>query len=128
MKNLLDEQPTLELYGRLEFSIAFVGADSFAGRDWLDIGCGFGWFENFARDHDVRSITGVEVADEDLAAARTIAGGPVGFTAASVLELPFADESFDGVAMWEVLEHIPPGSEARAFAEIARVLRPGGSL
>ena len=125
MRNVLHEQPTLDLYGRLEFSIAFVGADSFAERDWLDVGCGFGWFERFARDHDVRSIVGVELGEEDLRAAREIAGGPVSFTAASVLDLPFADQSFDGVAMWEVLEHLPPGTENRAFAEIARVLRPG---
>jgi SAM-dependent methyltransferase len=42
----------------------------------------------------------------------------------SALELPFAAESFDVVAAFDVIEHCEP--EARALAEVARVLRPGG--
>ncbi len=50
------------------------------------------------------------------------------FLVAGAGDLPFPDGSFDTVVMWEVLEHIPPGTEPQAFAEIARVLRPGGRL
>jgi SAM-dependent methyltransferase len=40
--------------------------------------------------------------------------------------MPFADGSFDHVMCSEVLEHVP---DAQAFvAEVARVLRPGGTL
>lgn len=40
--------------------------------------------------------------------------------------MPFADASFDHLLCAEVLEHVP---DAEAFAsELARVLRPGGSL
>jgi len=43
-----------------------------------------------------------------------------------VASLPFSDEQFDVVAMYQVLEHIddPP----KALAECRRVLRPGGRL
>jgi len=41
-------------------------------------------------------------------------------------QLPFANESFDTVLFSEVLEHIP--SPELAIAEIARVLKPGGTL
>jgi SAM-dependent methyltransferase len=41
-------------------------------------------------------------------------------------ELPFEDESFDLVLGHAVLHHIP--DLPRAFAEIERVLRPGGSI
>jgi SAM-dependent methyltransferase len=44
----------------------------------------------------------------------------------SALEIPHADNSFDVVFSHGVLHHIP--DIARAEAEIARVLRPGGTL
>jgi len=40
--------------------------------------------------------------------------------------LSYADASFDLVTSTEVLEHVP--DDARAFAELHRVLRPGGTL
>ena len=42
----------------------------------------------------------------------------------SALALPFADEVFDAVAAFDVIEHCDPESEA--LAEVRRVLRPGG--
>ena len=50
------------------------------------------------------------------------AGGVLG----SALALPFAAESFDVVAAFDVVEHCDP--EATALAELARVLAPGGRL
>jgi SAM-dependent methyltransferase len=41
-----------------------------------------------------------------------------------VQRLSYADSSFDLVTHTEVLEHVP--DDARAFAELLRVLRPGG--
>ena len=43
---------------------------------------------------------------------------------AKVTELPFADASFDGAVLGEVLEHVE--DDAAALVEVARVLRPGG--
>ncbi|MGH3385645.1 MAG: class I SAM-dependent methyltransferase [Nocardioidaceae bacterium] len=44
----------------------------------------------------------------------------------SAMALPFADESFDVVAAFDVIEHCEP--EAQAVDELVRVLRPGGRL
>lgn len=43
-----------------------------------------------------------------------------------VQALSFADASFDLITHTEVLEHVP--DDARAFAELYRVLRPGGLM
>jgi len=43
-----------------------------------------------------------------------------------VQRLTYADASFDLVTHTEVLEHVP--DDARAFAELHRVLRPGGTM
>jgi SAM-dependent methyltransferase len=48
----------------------------------------------------------------------------VTFVAGDATDLPFADESFDVVTMFDLLEHVPDdGAVAR---EALRVLRPGG--
>ena len=42
-------------------------------------------------------------------------------------KMPFADESFTGVACFTMLHHVPsPELQDRLFAETCRVLRPGG--
>jgi SAM-dependent methyltransferase len=90
----------------------------------LDLGCGtgialpllsrLGW-----------SIVGVDISADQLAVARARAD-EIG---AELLEadasgLPFADASFDAVA--SILTHTDFEDAAAAFAEVARVLRPGG--
>jgi ubiquinone/menaquinone biosynthesis C-methylase UbiE len=42
------------------------------------------------------------------------------------LSAPFAAQSFDGIYAIETLVHTPAGERARMFAEMFRVLRPGG--
>ncbi|MBA2952525.1 methyltransferase domain-containing protein [Nocardioides sp. MAH-18] len=54
---------------------------------------------------------------------RVLAPGDV---RASAMQLPFADATFDVVAAFDVVEHCEP--EAAVFAELARVLAPGGRL
>src|SRR4051812_7000536 len=44
----------------------------------------------------------------------------------SALNLPFAEDTFDVVAAFDVLEHCEP--ESQAVAELVRVLKPGGRL
>ena len=46
----------------------------------------------------------------------------------SVLELPYAANTFDSVLLISILEHLQPTDQARAFGEIARVLKPGGQV
>ena len=42
----------------------------------------------------------------------------------SALALPFADETFEAVSAFDVIEHCDP--ESQALAEVRRVLKPGG--
>jgi SAM-dependent methyltransferase len=46
----------------------------------------------------------------------------------SVLEMPYADDTFDTVLLISILEHLKPDQEAKAFSEIRRVLKPGGQV
>ncbi len=46
----------------------------------------------------------------------------------SVLEMPYADATFDTVLLISILEHLKPHELAQAFREIRRVLKPGGQV
>jgi len=129
MRNVLNEAPSRDLHGIQAHAARLVPADDVAGQTVLDVGCGFGWFELYALDHGVRRVIGVEPDDRQLETARRhLRDERAEFTAGSATSLPFPDESVDTVVCWEVLEHLPPGSEPAAFAEFRRVLRPGGAF
>ncbi|MDX2269108.1 MAG: class I SAM-dependent methyltransferase [Bryobacter sp.] len=49
-------------------------------------------------------------------------------TQGDITSLPFRNNSFDALVSLDVVVHLPRGEEARAFAEFARVLGPGGTL
>lgn len=129
MRNLLDERPSGDLYGIQAHATRLVAADDLADRIVLDVGCGFGWFELYALQHGARRVIGLEPDDSQLETARQHVGdGRATFTVASATSMPLPDESVDTLVCWEVLEHLPKGSEPTAFAEFRRVLRPGGAL
>ncbi|ANH39899.1 Demethylrebeccamycin-D-glucose O-methyltransferase [Nocardioides dokdonensis FR1436] len=102
----------------------------------LDMGAGGGRhaFEAYRRggdvlafDMDADELSGVR----DLFVAMREAGEvPEGAEAdvkqGDALALPFADGEFDRIIAAEVLEHIP--ADIQAIEELARVLRPGGTM
>lgn len=129
MKNILHHGPTDDLNARQNACVTFVDDEDVAGKVILDIGCGFGWCEQNFLERGAKEVTGIELSDADLVAARQGLRDPrARFLTGSALKLPFADDSFDTVVSWEVIEHIPPSTEDLMFAEIFRVLRPGGSF
>jgi SAM-dependent methyltransferase len=50
----------------------------------------------------------------------------VRFVCGDATALPFDDESFEAITMFDLLEHVP--DDGKAIAEALRVLRPGGIL
>ena len=103
----------------------------------LDLGCGFGRhaFEAARRGANVVALDAGRDEVEGVAAmfqAMADAGEidlTTSHTAAvqgDALHLPFADATFDRVICSEVLEHIP--DDLGAMRELARVLRPGGTM
>ncbi len=107
-----------------------------AGERVLDLGCGGGRhaFEAYRRGaHTVafdRNGGDTKDAAAMLTAMRLAGEAPTGALGTAVngdaLSLPFADCAFDRVIAAEVLEHVP--ADDAAMAELARVLRPGGTL
>ena len=103
----------------------------------LDLGCGFGRHAYQAARLGAEVVGFDAGADEvrkvqDTFGAMSVAGelhaetARVGAVRGDALRLPFGDGSFDRVIASEVLEHIP--DDRTAMSELARVLRPGGTM
>lgn len=102
----------------------------------LDAGAGFGRhaFELARRganvvalDYSADEVVGTRGTFGGMVAAGEIAEERyVGALRGDATRLPFADASFDRVITSEVLEHIQ--DDVAAIAELARVLRPGGTF
>ena len=101
-----------------------------AGRDVLDVGCGWGGKAIYYAEHSgLRSMTAFDM-DWEMDAARSWAQGRgvknCTFLNATAEQMPFEDGSFDVVVTEDVLEHVE--DPERVLSECARVLRPGGRL
>jgi SAM-dependent methyltransferase len=104
----------------------------------LDLGCGAGRhaFEAFrlgarvvAFDYsaaELKDVAGLFAAMAEAGEAGTALGSLATAVNGDATRLPFADESFDRVIAAEVLEHIP--ADGVALTELARVLKPGGTM
>jgi SAM-dependent methyltransferase len=104
----------------------------------LDVGCGAGRhaYEGMRRGAQVVALDADAGEIKDVAAWLEAMGADDPQTAATggngralvgdALRLPFPDATFDRVIAAEVLEHIP--DDTGAMAELARIVRPGGTL
>lgn len=127
MKNILNERPKYELNRRLLESANFVADDDLRGKNVLDIGCGYGWFELNALSRGVGKITGVEISENDLKTAKeNVVNERAEFRVGEAAKLPFESDFFDTVVCWEVVEHMPKNTEKPMFLEVKRVLRANG--
>lgn len=102
-----------------------VEAGDLSGRSVLDIGCGTAaTLACLVREFGVRGY-GVDPSPKMIEVARGNVPPGVELAVAAAEELPYPDESFERVLMSFVVHHV---DRPRAFAEILRVLRPGGRL
>ena len=107
-----------------------------AGELLLDLGAGNGRHAYEAFRRGIR-VVAADFNHADMVECRTMCGAmevvgeaPAGGLAAAPVadgqQLPFPDATFDRIIAAEVMEHIP--DDERAAGELARVLKPGGTV
>lgn len=104
----------------LEGVIAGLGLPP--GARILDAGCGSG--RNMVELARHGGVTGIELSETSAALARERGAGEV--ISGSVLEMPFADDSFDLAVSLDVIEHLE--DDLGALRELRRTVAPGGAL
>ncbi|MEI6898403.1 MAG: class I SAM-dependent methyltransferase [Bacteroidota bacterium] len=92
------------------------------GQNLLDIGCGTGEFLRFCQSQGLK-VMGIEPSPK----ARNFAKQKYQLEVFEESQLELLPEaSFDVITMWHVLEHVHNLNER--FAQIQRLLKPGGTL
>lgn len=100
------------------------------GLDVMDIGCGIGGVDVLlAREYGAKSVTGIDIEEPLVIRGRARAereglADRLSFRLVEPGPFPFPDASFDAVFSKDSMIHIP--DKAALFAEVLRVLRPGG--
>jgi ubiquinone/menaquinone biosynthesis C-methylase UbiE len=99
-----------------------------AGWRWADVGCGNGAFTELLFERCAPTeICGIDPSPQQLAFARErLAAVPAHFVEGDAMALPWPDASFDAATTALVIFFVP--EPARCVAELARVVRPGGSV
>ncbi len=137
-QNIYDDEAFFAAYGRLPRSVeGLAGAPEWpalrallpdlAGRRVLDLGCGYGWFCRWAREHGAASVLGLDVSARMLARARAETEDAAIVYAEADLEHFAAlaepvDVAFSSLAFHYVV------NLAGLFAGLHASLAPGGAL
>ena len=95
----------------------------------IDVGCGVGGSTRRLSHESGCRVTGIDLSDEYIDAAERLTElfnmqDRVQFKAASALELPFDDNSFDGA--WSIQMNMNVEDKLTWLKEVHRVLKPGG--
>lgn len=102
-----------------------------AGRTAVDIGCKYGHALPVFLCRGAAKAIGVDVVDEYLDAGRRILGGmfpSLDFAKSEDGLLPLPPSSADLVLLNEVISHVNPMFLENLYADIARILKPGGHV
>ena len=97
----------------------------------LDVGCGIGGSARRLADVVGCRVTGVDLSEHYIATADALSGlvgmeEKVAFKAGNALDLPFYEDTFDGI--WSIQVNMNIQSKIEWLEEQYRVLKPGGRL
>ncbi|MBM7599848.1 ubiquinone/menaquinone biosynthesis C-methylase UbiE [Virgibacillus halotolerans] len=106
--------------------VPFIEKHLAKGSNILDIGCGDG-YGSFKLQQSEYDVTGMDISSEMIGMAeKRLATEPITFLQGDVNDLPFKDESFDGMMAINVLEWTE--SPAEGLEELIRVVKKDGLI
>ncbi|QRM29699.1 bifunctional 2-polyprenyl-6-hydroxyphenol methylase/3-demethylubiquinol 3-O-methyltransferase UbiG [Microvirga sp. VF16] len=137
-QNIYDDPGFFENYSRLPRSQDGLSAapewpslralvPDLSGRRIIDLGCGYGWFCRWAREHGAQCVLGLDVSERMLARAAEMTSDPgITYRRADLEQLDLGTETFDFAYSSLALHYIKnlPG----LLTELHRALTPGSKF
>ncbi|MGH6812509.1 MAG: class I SAM-dependent methyltransferase [Methylocella sp.] len=137
-QNIYDDSTFFEGYSRLGRSLN--GLDGAAewpalqamlpdvcGLRIVDLGCGYGWFCRWAREHGAQAVLGLDVSGKMLARAKdTTTGAAITYAKADLEKLDLPEASFDLAYSSLTFHYIE--NLSGLLRNVHRTLAPGGTL
>jgi SAM-dependent methyltransferase len=105
--------------------------EEFKNLNFLEMGCGTGPNLKWLAQKGIR-VSGVDISPTALKTCRSLLessglGSCVGkLVEGSIDKVPFPDASVDGIVESCVFQHLPKEVRLKTFAEVKRLLKPGG--
>lgn len=93
----------------------------------LDIGCGYGKNALFLAQFGI-DVHGIDIAPQAISRCKNIVPSPENFTAGTVTDLNWPDNTFNLIIDVGCLHCLPENERRQAVEEIARVLKPNGLM
>jgi len=119
------DRSVLGLAGAAEWPVLSGMLPDLSGMQVLDLGCGFGWFCRWAREHAAASVTGIDLSTKMIERARRETDdAAITYLLGSIEEFDFPPETFDCVFSSLAFHYIE--SFDGVCDRVARVLTGGG--
>lgn len=127
MKTKSSFPASVPISGRVKICIDLVKKQQVKGKIIVDIGSSFGWLEKEIQKLKPKKLIGVELNYEAVNfAKKNVADGE--FLIGNAIKLPVKKNFADIAILFDVIEHLPTGSETKALKEANRILKKGGIL
>jgi SAM-dependent methyltransferase len=120
------DRAMLDLFAELVAGQAPAGELAGAPARVGDLGCGPGRITTYLAGRGLDAF-GIDLSPEMVAVARSSYPG-LSFDVGNLFDLDLPDGRLAGALAWYSLVHTPPEDLPKVFAEIRRVLAPGGLL
>ncbi|MEJ4044230.1 class I SAM-dependent methyltransferase [Erwinia sp. SLM-02] len=137
-QNIYDNQAFFDGYAQLprsrfglegapEWSAIQEMLPDLAGRNVIDLGCGYGWFCRSAREAGASAVTGIDLSEKMLARARQLTRDPgIAWQRADLAHLTLENDRYDLAYSSLALHYLPDLQPL--FATVRAALKPGGWL
>jgi SAM-dependent methyltransferase len=117
----------VSISGRVRHCIELLKSQNIKGKFIVDVGCSNGLIAHHALPLKPKKFVVIDPSSKavNIAKKNNKSGS---FFQSTAAKLPVKDNTADLVLMFDVIEHVPVGTELEALSEAARVLRKKGRI